>query len=630
MAQVSDEAFKPYYSAFMPGIKHILRTALSPELSKLRGKAMSCAGTLSDAVGAELFSADALEVMELILGAMQQQGGAADCDVTFDHALPACARIAKALGPRFEQFLPAVMAPLLSGAAQEVQCSIEDASPDDIDDDDEDATEENGLNSMVFDFGAGVKKRITLNTHAIQQKKAAAEMMYEFASSLKGHLGQYLVPCFQVTVPMLTNKHSSDVRSSSSLALAKLFEAFFDALSRGVVAPADVTSALSQALSALLFCLVGETNTTARACAAEALRDVLQACFYSGIEAADGSRGEALLRPDLENCAKIVQEVLARCSESLGRHREFHKAFSSNEGLDAEDRGQFSEELEEEEEHFANLTDALGQLLKLHGDSLMQIFDQSIAPFYAPLLAADQPAQLQVVAVCMIDDVVEFGGAGAAKYLSSALPLYLRNLQATHPVLRQCSAYGLAQAARTAPAAFGPFVQQAVPALVALVNAPDAREEDNEGTTENALYALGIVATHPHYRTLGLGDQAVAETAGVWLRGLPLRADETEAKYAHAQLCDCVERGDAAVMGGVAYSHLGEVLHVMAEVISSAARAGGEGEGETLAHPDTVARMRGILRAMGSGAMGVPGPTMQAAFAQVSAPNQAVLQSVMA
>jgi hypothetical protein len=80
-------------------------------------------------------------------------------------------------------------------------------------------------------------------------------------------------------------------------------------------------------------------------------------------------------------------------------------------------------------------------------------------------------------------------------------------------------------------------------------------------------------------------------------------------------------------MGG-GYCNLGEVLRVMAEVLSS--RAAGEGEGEALAHPDTVARMRAVVRAIGSGATGVPGPTLQAAFAQVSAPNQAVLQSVMA
>jgi hypothetical protein len=37
-AQVSEEAFAPYYSAFMPGIKSILRAAIAPEQAILRGK----------------------------------------------------------------------------------------------------------------------------------------------------------------------------------------------------------------------------------------------------------------------------------------------------------------------------------------------------------------------------------------------------------------------------------------------------------------------------------------------------------------------------------------------------------------------------------------------------------------
>jgi hypothetical protein len=37
-AQVSEEAFAPYYSSFMPGIKAILRAAITPEQVTLRGK----------------------------------------------------------------------------------------------------------------------------------------------------------------------------------------------------------------------------------------------------------------------------------------------------------------------------------------------------------------------------------------------------------------------------------------------------------------------------------------------------------------------------------------------------------------------------------------------------------------
>lgn len=73
VAQVSEEAFAPYYAAFMPGIKQILATAVAPEQALLRGKAMECAGLLGEAVGAAVFAPDALELMTMLAAAMVSQ-----------------------------------------------------------------------------------------------------------------------------------------------------------------------------------------------------------------------------------------------------------------------------------------------------------------------------------------------------------------------------------------------------------------------------------------------------------------------------------------------------------------------------------------------------------------------------
>jgi importin-5 len=70
VAQVSGEAFVPYYSSFMPGIMGLLRMAASPELNELRGKAMECAGLVGEAVGVQVFGSDALEIMNLFMHAL--------------------------------------------------------------------------------------------------------------------------------------------------------------------------------------------------------------------------------------------------------------------------------------------------------------------------------------------------------------------------------------------------------------------------------------------------------------------------------------------------------------------------------------------------------------------------------
>jgi hypothetical protein len=130
------------------------------------------------------------------------------------------------------------MASLLEGANTDTQFCVEDADEsDDVGEVSYD--EEKGTESTVISVGSGSKKRITLNTHALETKNKvhffrllssiylkfqalqAARLLHDLAGALKGHMRSYLVPSLTVLLSMVTDKHSSDVRSSASLALAK-------------------------------------------------------------------------------------------------------------------------------------------------------------------------------------------------------------------------------------------------------------------------------------------------------------------------------------------------------------------------------------------------------------------------
>jgi hypothetical protein len=54
----------------MPGIISLLREATSPDLTTQRGKAMECAGLIGEAVGVQVFAADAMEIMQLFMTAL--------------------------------------------------------------------------------------------------------------------------------------------------------------------------------------------------------------------------------------------------------------------------------------------------------------------------------------------------------------------------------------------------------------------------------------------------------------------------------------------------------------------------------------------------------------------------------
>ena len=153
---------------------------------------MSCAGRVGEAVGADMFGEDALEIMDMLIRTMvrscdecsdlsgyiamarsvpyskmllrftntrgiiiciiaslvpiylQEQELTATAagiagssalerlgDVTLEYILPACGTIAKALGRRFEPYLTTVMGPVLVAANQDVGFSMEDADVDD-------------------------------------------------------------------------------------------------------------------------------------------------------------------------------------------------------------------------------------------------------------------------------------------------------------------------------------------------------------------------------------------------------------------------------------------------------------------------------------------------------------------
>ena len=617
-AQVAEEAFVPYYSSFMPGIKAILRTATSADRSALRGKAMECAGLIGEAVGAEIFSGDALEIMQLLIEAI-----GVDDDTTFDYILPACGRISKALEIQFEPFLPLVMSPLLVGATQEIQFSMVDAEEEDNEGEvirDDDA----GTESAVISLGAGVRKRVTLNTHAVQQKNQAARMLYEFASSMRGNLKAYLAPSAMACLTMVTDKHSADIRSSALMALAKIFEAYVHATQMGYVTAADLSAMLALCLGKLSESLKGEINSTARACAGEALRDTLSACYLSGVEQEDGTFRDQLSRPEETVAFTLAKDILKRCVECLGRRSEKEAAFLKNEGLDADDKDAFSEELEEEEELLADLVDALGQLLKIFTTAFMTIFDTLVVPLFAPFLAEGQPVPLQIVAVCLIDDAIEFGGASCLKYVPQALGAFSRGMQSDQLVLRQSSVYGIAQTARVAPQILGPFLDTLVPRLVALVTEASASEEENEGVTDNGLFALGVILSTPAYRAYTWGGVLPTHVGPIWLQGLPLKADEQEAKLAHAQLCSLAEKGDPSVVGE-GYSNLPELMRVFSEALLTADKeTTNKGVNSiSLLHPVTEMRMRALVRQY---LQGMERTQLEAVYGSLSPEQQRALQ----
>jgi len=587
LAQVcGGELFAPYYGSFMPGIKSILQQALGPDLVLFRGKAMECVGLIGEAVGVNIFASDATDIMRLFIQALQLD---TERNTTFDYILPACARISRAMRMNFEPYLQMMVEPLLQAAQQDIQFSIVDAGEDDVEGDLE-LDEETGTESSVISIGALGKKRVTMNTHAVQQKNQAVRILYEFAASLKGYLKSFILPSLQVLVDLVANKHASDIRCSACLAMSSMFDAMLHAIKLGNLSDdpscnISLEAVLVSCMSRLLDGLRDETDATARLCAAEALRDVVKSCYCSGSEHEDCSWSGFALLPPLSLSERVVREVLTRCGESLERRKAREASILSNEGYDAEDReAGASQMMEEEDELLTTYADIFGQLLKLHGEQFLPEFDHFIAPAFSKYLDPHQPESLQKVAIFLVDDLIEFGGTGAQKYIPNLMPIFMANALSPSVSLVQSSVYGIAKAVYSAPQVIISHVGLGV-VLNCLVTVTDLSaasdqtddeeddddcEDDYEGTVENAVFAIGTICSEPAYRSaLQTMDAAsVDQLCRIWLQRMPLKLDEVSSKLSSKQLCDSFERNDPVVLGAEC-CHLAEIFRAIGQIFQN-------------------------------------------------------------
>ncbi len=225
------EFAEKHYAGFMPGLKGILASASAHaqgNAGALRDRAIECVGVVGAAVGRQLFAADAVAVMDLLVGQLQSvQPG----EVSFERMGPATGTVAQALGEGFMRYLP-VLVPLLGRTTQlDVGFSMEDAA-----DEEEDGVlaSDGARQSAVLDVRGVGKKRITLNTYAVLEKAAALDTLDRYARVLGWRFAEHAEALPEVLLPLLQFQFSEAVRTSAALCLASTFDSLVEAAKRGL------------------------------------------------------------------------------------------------------------------------------------------------------------------------------------------------------------------------------------------------------------------------------------------------------------------------------------------------------------------------------------------------------------
>lgn len=635
MATVAQGGFVSHYQGVMGGLKGILSSSSSSaaatgQAGNLRDKAIECVGILGSAVGRRdkgegtNFATDATEVMQLLVGQLQ---GAAPGQVSFERLGPATGVVCTALGDLFLPFVPT----LVSLLAQTTQLDLGFAMQDVGEEVEEGVTagEDGRVVASVVDLkGLGGKKRITINTYAMQEVEAALDTLDKYARVLGGKFVEPAEALLPLLGPLIQCPHS-EIRSSAALCAAAAFDCIVEA---GKAGQRDAATAAQPLLLQILPLLVDqmdkEQQTEARQYLAQAIRDVLRACAESGgVSKATGAFALPVTKLGHAECTAVAVKVRESMLQSLIRRSEIEQQFEADDEMEEEDYDALLEAVGEEASTMSDLTDCMGYLIKAEREAFIPIFDAHVVPLLQALLSPPgpgkkNPATLMAVSICLFDDMIEYASPAAHKYLPTFLPLLSAAFERAMPpgtnagggkkigseeseegedeegdlaVLRQACVYGITQVCKHAPdcldKALEPF--NLLPRLISLLHWPQRNEETHRGATENVVSALLSICQGALTSRLQEPAKLVAQNntipppsdlLSLCLTHLPLTEDVQEARTVHRQLADMLSLPPsfAALTSGSCCPLL---IQALAEIV---AKAKNEGEREEEASALTV------------------------------------------
>ncbi|KAH7920554.1 ARM repeat-containing protein [Leucogyrophana mollusca] len=210
VADASESTFAKYYSSIMPLLLNVLRNATSSDHSKLRVKAMECAGLIAIAVGRDVFRPDSGTLVDILIHIQNSPVDPSDT-LLASYMIATWAKICQALGTEFEPYLPVVMPPLLHAAAAKADVLISDAN-------DPAFEERDGWETVLMDG-----KIIEIRTSTIDEKCQAFETLVIYCATLGAKFAPYLTQSLELSLPALRFYFHEGVREAACRLIPLLF-----------------------------------------------------------------------------------------------------------------------------------------------------------------------------------------------------------------------------------------------------------------------------------------------------------------------------------------------------------------------------------------------------------------------
>uniref|UniRef100_A0A023FS80 Putative karyopherin importin beta 3 n=1 Tax=Amblyomma parvum TaxID=251391 RepID=A0A023FS80_AMBPA len=529
LADRAEEKFVDYYDRFMPCLKYIIQNASTPELQLLRGKAIECVSLIGLAVGREKFIADASDVMDMLLKTQTGDIEISEDNPQLSYMISAWARICKILGKQFEPYLPYVMGPVLKAAALKPEIALMDSDDMKVVEGDEDW--------QFVSFGD--QQNFGIRTVGLEEKATACQMLVCYARELKEGFAAYTEEVVKLMVPMLKFYFHDAVRSAAAECLPCLLEC---ARIRGDSYMADMWQYICPEL---LSAIDGEPE---KEVLSEHMASFSQCLTVLGTKCLSEDQMNTLIGV----LDKYLREHFERADErQLKRKDEDYDDLVEEELLDEDDEDVFL---------LSKVADIMRPLLSCYKEEFFPFFDK-LLPHFTRLLGPDRPWSDHQWGLCVFDDIIEYGGPACERYRGYFLERLLALLTSSSPEVRQAASYGVGVLAQFGGDGFAAACTQAVPMLVAMIEAPDSKAPERIFATENAISAVSKVLL---WRVQAVNaDELIPR----WFSWLPVWEDDEENPHVYGLLCSLLEVNHPALLGAD-NANLPRVVMVMAEAFA--------------------------------------------------------------
>nr|CAG4640621.1 EOG090X00U8 [Eulimnadia texana] len=526
VADTSEEKFVAYYDRFMPCLKYIIQHATTPELRLLRGKTIECVSLIGLAVGAEKFTRDASEVMDMLLKAQTEGGEMAGDDPQLSYMISAWARICKILGRNFQPYLPLVMGPVMKAASMKPEVAL-------LDSDDLKTVE--GDDDWQF-VSLNDQQNFGIKTTGLEEKATACQMLVCYARELKEGFADYAEEVVKLMIPLLKFYFHDGVRTAAVESLPYLLDC------AKVKGPQYVQDMWSFMCADLLKAIETEPEKDVLAEQLGSLAKCIETLGKGCLS--DASMGELV-----NIMGRLLKEHFERSVERQEKRKD--------EDYDEVVEEQLIDEDDEDTYILSKISEVIHSLMSAYRSAFLPVLD-SLMPLIIRLLGPERPWPDHQWGICIFDDIIEFAGPDSVKYQELFLQPLLNALADKSPEVRQAAAYGWGVLGMCGGPVFAGACAQAIPRLVEMINAADSRNVENINPTENAISAITKILK---YNSSAL---RLDEILTHWVSWLPVWEDEDEAPYVYGYLCDLIEANHPVLLGAN-HANLPRLIAIIAE-----------------------------------------------------------------